>query len=594
MRCLVTLALAPTLMVVTIMTGALAARQDSAPRRAASSAAADLVTLSVVGTTDVHGFVFPRNGRGGVALLAGYLKNLRAARAADGGATLLVDSGDTFQGGIESNLTEGGLVIDAYNALGYTAAAIGNHEFDFGPVDLPGARQSRDGDPRGAIKARAAQARFPMLAANLIDAATDQPVDWPNVRRSVVVEAAGVKVGLVGVMTIDALRATLPVNVRGLRMAPLAPTIITEATKLRTAGAEVVIVVSHAGGSCGRFDDPADLASCDASSEIFTVAGELPAGLVDVIAAGHTHAGLAHRVNGITIIQAYSLGRAFARADVQVDRVTRRVVRVDPFAPHYVCAEQDPRTLDCEPRAGAATALPPARYEGRPVVEDPAIVQAMAPALQRVRDLQAMPLGVYLQTSLPRTGDPESPLGNLFADALRGAVAGADVAINNNSRGGLRTDLPDGALTFGRLYDVFPFDNRLVRLTVTGAELTQVFENEIRRNRRGALGISGVRVEADCSGAALHVALYRPSGEPIRPEETLVVATMDSLVSGSLFAVFSRPQEFSVPEDAPLVREAVEDWLRHRGGRLDAEQFVDPDHRRWELPDAPTPGCAHP
>ena len=176
MRRLVTFVLALTLPVMTIMTGVLVAQGSARPGPAAPQAPPDLVTLSVVGTTDVHGFVFSRNGRGGVALLAGYIKNLRAARTADGGATLLFDSGDTFQGGIESNLTEGGLVIDAYNALGYTAAAIGNHEFDFGPVDLPGARQTREGDPRGAIKARAAQARFPFLAANLLDAATDRPV----------------------------------------------------------------------------------------------------------------------------------------------------------------------------------------------------------------------------------------------------------------------------------------------------------------------------------------------------------------------------------------------------------------------------------
>ncbi|MGE3704981.1 MAG: bifunctional UDP-sugar hydrolase/5'-nucleotidase [Vicinamibacterales bacterium] len=577
------------------LAGVTLAAQQAAPPASITpdTAPGDVVTLSVVGTTDLHGFVFPRGGRGGLALLGGYLRNLRAARDADGGGVVLVDAGDTFQGGIESNLSEGALVIDAYNAMGYTAAAIGNHEFDFGPADRPGARQALDDDPRGAVKARAAQARFPYLAANLIDASTDRPVEWPNVRPSAMVVVAGVRVGLIGVMTVDALRATLPVNVRGLRMAPIAPTVTAEARRLREAGAEVVIVVSHAGGSCARFDEPDDLSSCDPTAEIFAAARDLPPGLVDVIAAGHTHAGLAHRVNGITIVQGYSLGRAFARADVLFDRRTRTVVRIDPFAPRFLCGVQDPETFDCESRPAGAEPLPVARYEGRPVTPDPAVDAAMAPALQRVRDLQAMPLGVYLDTGLPRVGDPESPLGNLFADALRGAVRGADVAVNNNSRGGLRTDLPDGPLTFGRLYDVFPFDNRLVTLSMTGADLSRVFADEIRRNRRGALGISGVRVDADCSAGDLHVALYRDSGEPIRPDERLTVATMDSLASGSIFAVFSTPADFRVPEHAPLVREAVEDWLRQRGGRLDADQFVDPDHRRWNLPATPPTGCAH-
>ena len=191
-----------------------------------------LLTLSIVGTSDLHGAAFPRNGLGGLPLLTGYVNNLRAARASDGGAVLLIDSGDTFQGGVESNLSEGALIVDAYNAMGYTAQAIGNHDFDFGSVDSPTARQL-PGDLRGALKARAAQARYPFLAANVIDAATGRPVEWPNVWPSRLLEIAGVKVGLVGVMTIDALRSTLAANVQGLRIAPLAPTIAAEASKLR-------------------------------------------------------------------------------------------------------------------------------------------------------------------------------------------------------------------------------------------------------------------------------------------------------------------------------------------------------------------------
>jgi 5'-nucleotidase len=140
-------------------------------RLAASADEPALVTLSIVGTSDLHGAALPRNGGpGGLPLLAGYVNNLRAARASDEGAVLLIDSGDTFQGEVESNLSEGALIVDAYNAMGYTAEAIGNHDFDFGAVDSPAARQL-PGDPRGALSARV-QARYPFLAANLIDEAT--------------------------------------------------------------------------------------------------------------------------------------------------------------------------------------------------------------------------------------------------------------------------------------------------------------------------------------------------------------------------------------------------------------------------------------
>ena len=301
-----------------------------------------LVTLSIVGTSDLHGVALSRNGRGGLPLLAGYVNNLRAARASDGGAVLLIDSGDTFQGDAESNLSEGALVVDAYNALGYTAEAVGNHDFDFGSVDSPAARQL-PGDLRGALKARAAQARYPFLAANLIDAATNRPVEWPNVRPSALVRAAGVNVGIVGVMTIDALRSTLAANVQGLRVAPLGPAIAAEASKLRAAGADLVIVAAHAGGRCERFAPPEDLSSCDADAEIR--GGERPAPRAGgVIAAGHTHA-LAHRVNGIGIIQPLSRGQAFGRADVVVDRKTRHVARIQPR--RAICAQEDSITGNC-------------------------------------------------------------------------------------------------------------------------------------------------------------------------------------------------------------------------------------------------------
>jgi 5'-nucleotidase len=556
------------------------------PRLAAAPDPLALVTLSIVGTSDLHGAAFPRNGIGGLPLLAGYVNNLRAARASDGGAVLLIDSGDTFQGGIESNLSEGALVVDAYNAMGYTAGAVGNHDFDFGSVDSPTARQL-PGDLRGALKARAAQAQYPFLAANVIEDATGRPIEWPNVRPSVLVDAAGVKVGVVGVMTIDALRSTLAANVQGLRIAPLGPTIATEASRLRAAGAEVVIVASHAGGRCDRFDRPADLSSCESESEIFQVARSLPHGLVDVIAAGHTHGGLAHQVDGIGIIQPFSRGQALGRVDVLFDRRSRSVARIQLFAPRGVCAQQDPITENCVPTTESAV---PTQYEGRAVTPDPAIVQAMAPALQRVHELQATTLGVSLDAPIRRVGDLGSPLGNLFAEALRDAVPGADVAVINNAARGLWADLPDGPITFGRLYDVFPFDNRIVRISLNGAELGRWLAGEMRQSRRGALGISGVGVRARCLADGIHVDLLRTPGRPIHDEDRLLAVTIGApTLSGSLAS--PAPLGGVGPtENAPVVREVVEDWFR-RLGHLAQGQLDDVTHRRPQYADAQTVDC---
>ena len=97
---------------------ALLAGAVGALQRSEAAGSPGRVTLSIVGTTDLHGRVFALDGRGGVAQLGGYLRNLHAARQRDGGAVLLLDAGDTFEGGIESNLSEGALVVDAYNDAG--------------------------------------------------------------------------------------------------------------------------------------------------------------------------------------------------------------------------------------------------------------------------------------------------------------------------------------------------------------------------------------------------------------------------------------------------------------------------------------------
>jgi 5'-nucleotidase len=540
------------------------------------------VTFSIVGTTDLHGNVFGGDGRGGLELLGGYLDNLHAARAADGGAVLLIDAGDTYQAGIESDLSEGAIVVDAYNALGYTAAVIGNHEFDFGPVDDAGAHQLLGTDSRGALQARAAQAKFPYLAANLIDEVTGEPVHWPNVRPSALLDVAGVKVGVVGIMTIDALRATLATNVHGLRVAPLAPTVAAEAAKLRAAGATVVIVGAHAGGACAEFTNPTDLSSCDDEAEIFRLARSLPRGLVDVIAAGHTHQGLAHEVEGVAIIQGYSHGRAFGRVDVTIERRTGRVVQHRLFPPQDVCARRAPATSSCE---GANA--PSAWYEDRIVTPSAAVTAAMAPALARVRAMQAQPLGVVLDSPISRTGDLESALGNLFADALR-AETGADIALNNNLRGGLRADLPAGPLTFGSFYDVFPFDNRLLTVRVNGGALAQSLLDEVRRGRRGALGLSGVRARVSCRDGKLDIELRRPGGQPIRVDEELTVAALDTLVQRGTLAPAVNGAAMDVPADAPVMRELVEDWLRRREHLAPSEFLA---AARWEYAEANPASC---
>ena len=545
--------------------------------------ASPTVTISIVGTNDLHGGILQRGDRGGLALLGGYVANLRAARARDGGAVLMLDAGDIFQGTLESNLNEGAIVVSAYNALGYAAAAVGNHDFDFGPVGPAATPQSPADDPRGALKARAAGAAFPFLAANLIDEATGQPVAWPNIRPSTLVTSAGVRIGIIGVMTARALAGTIAANTGGLRVAPLPDTIAAAAKQLRADGATIVVVTSHAGGRCTVFTSPTDLSSCEPNEEIMEVARRLPPGLVDVIVAGHAHSGMAHQVSGVSIIESFNGGRAFGRVDLIVDRTTRRLLEKRIFPPRDLCARVDPGTTRCDPEGSAGSRVR-AEYEGAPVAPDPAIARTIAPAVNAALKQKQTLLGVTLATPVRRAGSGDSPLGNLFADAYRAGMPGADVAINNTS-GGLRADLPAGPLTFGSVYEVMPFDNRLVAFHLTGAELRTVLATQISRVS-ALVGISGVHARVTCERGAVRVGMLRPNGAPITDTERLLVATSDFLATGGdgIFTPVTPAGGFAIVHDQGLVRDVVVDALKQRGGTLREEQLISTTNPRWSLP----------
>lgn len=557
------------------------------------------ITLSIVGTNDLHGRLFTDGaGRGGLDVLGGYLDNLRAARTADGGAVLLFDAGDTFQGGIESNLSEGLMVIDAYNALGYTALAVGNHDFDYGPADPRGPAKEwlaaglpdQDSfDQRGALKAAAARARFPFLAANTLDTVTGEPVRWPNVSPAALVTAAGVRVGVIGGMTETGLKQTLAAHVVGLANAPLVPRIVHEAAKLRAQGAEIVLLVTHAGGWCGETANPRDLSSCDGGAEIFRVAHELPAGTVQGIVAGHTHGTVAHFVDEVPIISVPNFGVAFGRMDLVLDASTRQITRVDIHAPQRVCS----RVANGE--CAVAPSGVPARYEGEPVTPSARVAAAILPELERVRALRAESLGVVADTPIARSAEPESAVGNLYADALRAAVPDADVALSYGpGRGGLRTDLPAGPVTFGAVYDVFPFDNRITRVELTGAQLTRVLAEQLPQlvdGRRGLLAISGLRVTVRCDDNGPNLALARESGVAVAAAERLVVAAASFSAGRAAWAALE-PELLAPPRELPLlVRDAATAFLIERGGHVSAANFVDAARPRWRLPPQ-GPACA--
>ena len=551
----------------------------------------DVVIISVLGTNDVHGELLPQPGQGGLTTLSGYVAALRAVRAADNGGMLLIDAGDMWQGTLESNLSEGASVVAAYNALEYTAAAIGNHEFDFGPAGPLATPQNDDDDPQGALKLRAMEAEFPLLAANLIDTSTNQPVVWQNVRPSTLVEVAGINVGIIGVMAENALQATIAANTIGLRVAPLAETIIREARVLRAKGAALVIVTAHAGSQCNEFDDPLDLSSCQLSGEIMQVASRLPHGLVDHIIAGHVHQGIAHIVNGVSITSSYSNTRAFSRVDFTIDRATRTTRSRRVFPPQPVCGFIDKASGQCVEDNDSSDSIAAASYEDHRIVPTEAIVAIAERAAERADERKSEKIGVYLEAPITRDGRPESALGNLITDALLESTD-ADVAILNVS-GGIRANLPQGELTYGSLFRMYPFDNRMVILDMSGAALIQIIARQVHNYGRRA-GLSGMRVFANCDDEQMIVTMLLANGRRIQDDDKIKVVTSNYLALGGDDVLTPAIPDggFQLPDDSPMTRDIIAKWFSMRGGRMREDQFLGPENRRWNLPDPLPVACS--
>jgi 2',3'-cyclic-nucleotide 2'-phosphodiesterase (5'-nucleotidase family) len=326
---------------------------------------------------------------------------------------ILLDGGDQFQGTPASNLGFGRPVVTIFNRLGRAASALGNHEFDWG---------------QDTLRARMREARYPILGANVTDASGK---DIPWIPDDTVITAGGVRVGIVGIATVATPRTTNPTTVAGLRFVDPVPVVNRSAKALRARGAQVVVVVAHAGAFCAA--DPAP--ACN--GEIVDLARGLTE-RVDAIVSGHTHSPVTTVVNGVPIVQARSHGSALGILDVSLSG-TAPVVALRDVLPDRIAPD--------------------------PAIDS--LVRAVVAPLQAIVN---RPIAMLAE---PMAG---LALGNFMADAYR-AAGGGDVGVMN--RGGVRAPLDSGTVTYGELFEVAPFGNRLVRLTLTGAGLRAWLEKAV-------------------------------------------------------------------------------------------------------------------
>jgi 5'-nucleotidase len=274
--------------------------------------------LRILATNDFHGALEPRRDatgvlRGGAAALAAEIARARAECRPPACVSILLDGGDEFQGTPASNFEFGRPVVELFNHLGYAAAALGNHEFDWGTDTL---------------RARMRGARYRILGANVTDSA-GRDVAW--IPDDTIVHVGSLRLGIVGIATPATPVTTRPSHVAGLRFAAPAPVVDAHARSLRARGAQMVVVVAHEGAFCDR---PAT--ACQ--GEIVSLARDLT-GRVDAIVSGHTHSPVATVVRGIPIVQARSSGIALGVMDVAIGGSAAPVVALRDVLPDSTGAD---------------------------------------------------------------------------------------------------------------------------------------------------------------------------------------------------------------------------------------------------------------
>ena len=422
--------------------------------------------LIVVGINDTHGALLaapaPRylsaattSEVGGADWFAGYLNAIRAAARQKGDEVVLLDAGDQFQGSLISNQFQGRSVIDVYNAIGVTASAIGNHEFDFG---LPVLRDNMK------------RARYPMLAANIFYQGTRNRPDWA--RPSVMVDLAGIRVGIIGLATVETKLTTNPVNVADLEFQDGGPIAAQEALALRAQGATVVLVTAHAG-------------PLPPGNEIQKIA-EACRGKVDAIVSGHHHTLLKAPivVDNIPIVQSGQKLAAFSVIELSLDARNRPTAWVvnDGNLPEAGAPQPILHTF----KGASAT------YRGHPIEAEPAVTKIIQEYDVQVKKLRDSKIG---ETTVElRKGGKDDLLANLAADALRSGAGGgltADFAFQN--AGGLRIpEIAAGPITFGQIFDLYPFDNRQVVVSLAAPAVRDALEAVLHLGK-GPLRVSGLR-----------------------------------------------------------------------------------------------------
>jgi len=483
---------------------------------------ADQVRLHLIWTNDVHGHVAPEPARfmnpnfppplGGGASMAAYINGIREEAAAAGDDVLLLDAGDFFQGAPVGSKTRGDAMVDFYDALEFDALVPGNHDFDMG----------RDNTER-----LAGMMDVPWVCANLREESTGEIVSW--CRPTLMIEKAGMKIGVIGIITPGTVIMSFPDNIKGLIFDPMAPVIEHYRDELLEQEADLICLLIHEGlpydkdkawRQLAKSGDEADDNSRQDSGGAY---GSVTGGAmnlmelmnfvpgIDFAVGGHSHVGYQEPwidpVNHTLCFETYGNGSSVGHCILKIDRPTRQIIGYD--APHdrgvLVTLFEDELWPDAEMTA------------------------VLRPHIEKTDAEMDAILG-NSSINLNRGGPGSNLVGNLVTDAMC-EYFDADFSFQN--LGGLRANIPSGDITARDVFSVLPFGNELVLVQMKGSMLRRIVERKVR-GMSGGICVSGVEVTFNKNRPDMdRVCSLLVGGEPLDHDKIYRVVCTSFLMAGN-------------------------------------------------------------
>lgn len=455
------------------------------PAAAAPSATTD---VRLIAFNDFHGNLQPPAGSsgrvtlpdgstvnaGGAAYLATHVKQLRSQAP----NSLVMSAGDNVGASpLESALFHDEPTIDVLNDLGVSASAIGNHEMDEGYRELLRMQFGGCHPTDGCVfQNKFRGAKFPLLGANVF---FDNGL--PAAAPLTVKLVGGVPVGIIGVTLKDLPLVVTPEAIKGLKFGDEVKAINQSSRLLDLMGVKTQVVLMHQGDNTegGGPDD------CRTVPGPATAIAEAASASVDVIFTGHSHQQYNCVINDPagnprTVIQGASFGRLLSVVDLKIDKRTRDVVRSATKAHNEIVT--------------------------RDVTPDPAVQALVNDAVTKsapIANKQVGSITADLVRAAPESG--ESTLGDVIADAQLAGTASNSAQIAMTNPGGIRTDLNyasstagegNGVVTYGEAFAVQPFSNIMQTITLTGAQLKTVLEQQWQPQPDGSLQVKMLQISS--------------------------------------------------------------------------------------------------